>query len=183
MIDGIDIRDVTIESLRRQVGVMMQDSFIFSGTVLDNIRYGKLDATDEEIIEAAKTIYADQFIREMENGYNTELNEGGSRLSTGQRQLISFARILLYNPKILILDEATSSIDTQTEILIQKATDVVLKGRTSFVIAHRLSTIRNADRIFVIDNGEIIEAGNHQELINKRGTYYQLYQAQYSKVV
>ena len=183
MIDGIDIRDVTIESLRRQVGVMMQDSFIFSGTVLDNIRYGKLDATDEEIIEAAKTIYADQFIREMENGYNTELNEGGSRLSTGQRQLISFARILLYNPKILILDEATSSIDTQTEILIQKATDVVLKGRTSFVIAHRLSTIRNADRIFVIDDGEIIEAGNHQELINKRGTYYQLYQAQYSKVV
>ncbi|MDI9478031.1 MAG: ABC transporter ATP-binding protein [Bacillota bacterium] len=183
LIDGIDIRDVTIESLRKQVGVMMQDSFIFSGTVMDNIRYGKLDATDEEVIEAAKTIHADPFIRSMENGYETELNEGGSRLSTGQRQLISFARIILYNPKILILDEATSSIDTQTEILIQKATDVVLKGRTSFVIAHRLSTIRNADRIFVIDDGEIIEAGNHQELINKGGAYYHLYKAQYSKVV
>ncbi|MGB4177111.1 MAG: ATP-binding cassette domain-containing protein, partial [Halanaerobiales bacterium] len=135
------------------------------------------------VIEAAKTIHADPFIRSMENGYETELNEGGSRLSTGQRQLISFARIILYNPKILILDEATSSIDTQTEILIQKATDVVLKGRTSFVIAHRLSTIRNADRIFVIDDGEIIEAGNHQELINKGGAYYHLYKAQYSKVV
>lgn len=183
LIDGIDIRDVTIESLRKQVGVMMQDSFIFSGTVMDNIRYGKLDATDEEVIEAAKTIHADPFIRSMENGYETELNEGGSRLSTGQRQLISFARIILYNPKILILDEATSSIDTQTEILIQKATDVVLKGRTSFVIAHRLSTIRNADRIFVIDDGEIKEAGNHQELINKGGAYYHLYKAQYSKVV
>lgn len=183
LIDGIDIRDVTIESLRRQVGVMMQDTFIFSGSVMENIRYGKLDATDEEVIEAAKTIHADPFIRELENGYQTELNEGGSRLSTGQRQLLSFARILLYDPKILILDEATSSIDTQTEILIQKATDVVLKGRTSFVIAHRLSTIRNADRIFVIDNGEIIEAGNHQELIDKRGAYYQLYKAQYSKVI
>ncbi len=183
LIDNIEIRDVTIESLRKQVGVMMQDSFIFSGTIMDNIRYGNLGASNEEIIEAAKTVHADDFIKNMENGYETEVNERGSRLSVGQRQLISFARTLLSDPKILILDEATSSIDTQTEILVQKATDVVLKGRTSFVIAHRLSTIRNADRIFVIEDGEIIEKGSHTELLNKKGAYYHLYKAQYSRVV
>jgi len=183
LIDDIDIRDVTIESLRKQVGVMMQDSFIFSGTILDNIRYGNLDAHDEEVINAAKTVYAHDFIVNFDNKYETEVNERGSRLSTGQRQLISFARILLSDPRILILDEATSSIDTQTEILIQKATDVVLKGRTSFVIAHRLSTIRNADRIFVIEDGRIIETGNHEELLEAKGAYYHLYNAQYSKVV
>lgn len=183
LIDGIDIRDVTLESLRKQVAVMMQDTFIFSGTIIDNIRYGNLDASDEEIIEAAKTVYAHDFITELEDGYDTEVNERGSRLSAGQRQLISFARTLLSDPGILILDEATSSIDTQTEILVQKATDLVLKGRTSFVIAHRLSTIRNADRIFVIDNGEIVEIGNHQELLKKRGIYYHLYKAQYKRVI
>ena len=183
LIDNIEIRDVTIESLRKQVGVMMQDSFIFSGTIMDNIRYGNLGASNEEIIEAAKIVHADDFIKNMENGYETEVNERGSRLSVGQRQLISFARTLLSDPKILILDEATSSIDTQTEILVQKATDVVLKGRTSFVIAHRLSTIRNADRIFVIEDGEIIEKGSHTELLSKKGAYYHLYKAQYSRVV
>lgn len=183
LIDNTDIRDVTIESLRKQVGVMMQDSFIFSGSIMDNIRYGNLDANEEEVINAAKTVYAHEFIMNMENEYDTEVNERGSRLSVGQRQLISFARILLSNPKILILDEATSSIDTQTEILVQKATNVVLEGRTSFVIAHRLSTIRNADRIFVIDDGEIIEEGNHEKLLNIKGAYYDLYKAQYSRVV
>ena len=183
LIDNIDIRNVTIESLRKQVGVMMQDSFIFSGTIMDNICYGNLDADDEEVIKAAKTVHAHEFIKNMENGYETEVNERGSRLSVGQRQLISFARTLLSDPKILILDEATSSIDTQTEILVQKATDAVLKGRTSFVIAHRLSTIRNADRIFVIEDGEIIEMGNHEQLLNKKGTYYHLYKAQYSRVI
>jgi len=183
LIDNIEIRDVTIESLRKQVGVMMQDSFIFSGTLMDNIRYGNLEASDDEVIEAAKTVYAHGFIMNMENDYETEVNERGSRLSVGQRQLISFARTLLSDPKILILDEATSSIDTQTEILVQKATDVVLKGRTSFVIAHRLSTIRNADRIFVIEDGEIIEKGNHKQLLSKKGAYYHLYKAQYSRVV
>ncbi|MFW6281633.1 MAG: ABC transporter ATP-binding protein [bacterium] len=183
LLDGINIQDVTIESLRKQVGVMMQDSFIFSGTINDNIRYGNLDASDKEVMEAAKTVYADKFIKEMENGYDTEVNERGSRLSVGQRQLLSFARTILSDPKILILDEATSSIDTQTELLVQKATDAVLEGRTSFVIAHRLSTIRNADRIFVIDDGEIIETGSHQELLNKKGAYYNLYKAQYNRVV
>ncbi|MFW6287347.1 MAG: ABC transporter ATP-binding protein [bacterium] len=183
LIDGIDIRAVTIQSLRNQVGVMMQDSFIFSGTIMDNIRYGNLEASDDEIKEAAKTVHAHNFIMNMENGYETEVNERGSRLSVGQRQLISFARTLLSDPKILILDEATSSIDTQTEILVQKATDIVLEGRTSFVIAHRLSTIRNADRIFVIEDGEIIEKGSHEELLKKQGAYYHLYKAQYSRVV
>lgn len=183
MLDGIDIRDVTIQSLRNQVGVMMQDSFIFSGSIMDNIRYGNLDASEDEVKKAAETVHAHQFIMNMENGYYTEVNERGSRLSVGQRQLISFARTLLSDPKILILDEATSSIDTQTEILVQKATDVVLKGRTSFVIAHRLSTIRNADRIFVIEDGEIIEKGNHEELLENQGAYYHLYKAQYNRVV
>ncbi len=179
-IDGHDVRDVKLLSLREQMGVMMQDSFIFSGTIMDNIRYGKLDATDEEVVEAAKAVHAHEFIMQLEKGYETEVNERGSSLSVGQRQLISFARALLNDPKILILDEATSSIDTHTEILIQKALDVLLKGRTSFVIAHRLSTIRNADCIMVIQGGNIAEAGTHDELIRHEGGHYKgLCDAQY----
>lgn len=178
-IDGYDVRDVKLHSLRKQMGIMMQDTFIFSGTIMDNIRYGRLDATDEEVIDAAKAVHAHDFIMDMEDGYYTEVKERGSRLSVGQKQLISFARALLADPKILILDEATSSIDTQTEILIQKALERLLKGRTSFVIAHRLSTIRKVDRIMVVDNRHIVESGSHDELIAKKGLYYELYQAQY----
>lgn len=179
LVDGHDINTVTMDSLRKQMGVMMQDSFIFSGTIMDNIRYGRLNATDEEVMEAARLVHADGFIREMEKGYYTEVNERGSRLSQGQRQLISFARTLLADPRILILDEATSSIDTKTEILVQKGLEQLLKGRTSFVIAHRLSTIRNASRIMVIDDGRIIESGSHDELLKLKGAYYKLYRAQY----
>ncbi|MBR3503238.1 MAG: ABC transporter ATP-binding protein [Clostridia bacterium] len=179
-IDGRDIRDVNLRSLRRQMSVMMQDSFIFSGTVMDNIRYGKLDATDEEVMAAAKAVHAHDFIMQMPKGYETEVSERGSSLSVGQRQLISFARALLNDPKILILDEATSSIDTHTEILIQQALDVLLRGRTSFVIAHRLSTIRNADCIMVVQDGHIAESGTHDELIRLEGGHYKgLCEAQY----
>ena len=150
------------------MGIMLQDSFIFSGNIMENIRYGRLDATDEEVIEAAKLVHADSFIREMEDGYYTQVQERGSRLSQGQRQLISFARALLANPRILILDEATSNIDTETEILVQKGLEQLLKGRTSFVIAHRLSTIRNADRIMVVDNKTIKEQGSHEQLMEKK---------------
>ena len=180
LIDGIDIRDVTLKSLREQMGIMPQDSFIFSGTIMDNIRYGNLEATDEEVIAAAKVVRAHDFIMEFENGYYTEVNERGSRLSVGQRQLISFARALLADPKILILDEATSSIDTQTELLLQKGLDELLKGRTSFIIAHRLSTIKNSSRIMYIDNGSIVECGTHDELMSLKGHYYNLYQSQYA---
>ena len=180
LIDGHDIRDIQLFSLRKQMSVMMQDSFIFSGTLMENIRYGRLDATDEEVIEAAKMVSAHDFIMKMPKGYQTEVNERGSSLSQGQRQLISFARALLNDPKILILDEATSSIDTKTEMLIQKALDVLLKGRTSFVIAHRLSTIRNADCIMVVQDGKIAERGNHEELIKLPGGHYRgLCEAQY----
>ena len=179
LIDGIDISKVTIRSLRKQMGVMMQDSFIFSGTVMDNIRYGNKEVSDEQVIQAAKTVCAHDFITEMENGYYTQINERGSRLSQGQRQLISFARALLADPKILILDEATSSIDTETEILLQKGLNELLKGRTSFIIAHRLSTIKNADFIMYIDAGGIAEMGSHEELIRQKGEYYKLYMSQY----
>ncbi len=179
LIDGINIEDVTIHSLRSQMGVMMQDSFIFSGTIMDNIRYGNKTVTDEEVIEAAKTVCAHDFIMEMENGYYTEVNERGSRLSAGQRQLISFARALLADPKILILDEATSSIDTETEILLQQGLNRLLVGRTSFIIAHRLSTIKNADFIMYVDRGGIREKGSHEELLAKKGEYYHLYMSQY----
>ncbi len=178
LIDGYDISKVTLASLRQQMGVMLQDSFIFSGTIMDNIRYGRLDATDDEVIEAAKTVCAHEFIMEMEQGYQTQVNERGSRLSVGQRQLISFARALLANPKILILDEATSSIDTRTEQALQKGLENLLKGRTSFVIAHRLSTIRKSDRIMVINHRNIEEAGTHEELMAKKGHYYDLYTTQ-----
>lgn len=179
LIDGHDISKVTLKSLRSQMGIMMQDSFIFSGTIMDNIRYGRLDATDEEVIAAAKVVKAHEFIMSFEQGYYTVVNERGDRLSVGQRQLISFARALLANPKILILDEATSSIDSQTEILLQQGLDELLKGRTSFVIAHRLSTIKNSDKIIYIQDGQILEMGTHDELIAKKGGYHHLYTTQY----
>jgi ATP-binding cassette subfamily B protein len=178
-IDGVDISQVTISSLRKQMGVMLQDSFIFSGTIMDNIRYGNMTATDEEVIEAAKTVSAHDFITGLENGYYTQVNERGSRLSVGQRQLISFARALLANPKILILDEATSSIDTETEILLQEGLSKLLANRTSFIIAHRLSTIKNSTCIMYVDGGLIQEMGTHDELIEKQGNYNELYMSQY----
>ncbi len=178
-IDSIDIEDVKIKSLRQQMGVMLQDSFVFSGSIMDNIRYGNMDAEDDKVIEAAKTVRAHDFIMGLENGYNTEVNERGTRLSVGQRQLISFARALLADPKILILDEATSSIDTETEMLLQEGLRKLLKDRTSFIIAHRLSTIKNATCILYVDEGRIIEMGTHDELINKKGLYYNLYLSQY----
>lgn len=178
-IDGIDITDVKIKSLRRQMGVMLQDSFIFSGTIMDNIRYGNMEATDEEVTRAAKTVRAHDFIINLEKGYNTQVNERGSRLSVGQRQLISFARALLADPKILILDEATSSIDTETEILLQEGLKKLLVNRTSFIIAHRLSTIKNASTILYVDEGEIKEMGTHDELITNKGLYHDLYLSQY----
>ncbi len=178
-IDGQDISQVTLHSLRSQMGIMLQDSFIFSGNILDNIRYGKLDATDEEIIRASKTVCAHEFISQMEKGYETEVNERGSSLSQGQRQLISFARTLISDPKILILDEATSSIDAKTERLLQKGLLELLKGRTSFIIAHRLSTIKNCDKIMYIDQKGIVECGTHDELLAKKGAYYNLYMSQH----
>lgn len=183
-VDGINIEDVTIHSLRTQMGVMMQDSFIFSGTIMDNIRYGNMEASDEDVIRAAKTVCAHDFIMGLEDGYNTQVNERGSRLSAGQRQLISFARAVLADPKILILDEATAAIDTETEILLQKGLSEMLKGRTSFIIAHRLSTIRNADCIMYVDHGEIVEKGSHEELMKKKGGAYRaLYESQYDFLV
>lgn len=179
LIDGIDISNVTIHSLRKQMGVMLQDSFIFSGTILDNIRYGNMDATDEEVILASKTVCAHDFIIELEHGYDTEVNERGSRLSAGQRQLISFARALLADPRILILDEATSSIDTETEMLLQEGLQHLLADRTSFIIAHRLSTIKNATCIMYVDGGNIKEMGNHEELMKLKGSYYELFMSQY----
>ena len=183
LIDGIDIAGVTIRSLRKQMGVMMQDSFIFSGTIMDNIRYGNFSATDEEVIRAAKTVCAHDFIIEMENGYQTQVNERGSRLSAGQRQLISFARALLADPKILILDESTSSIDNETEIILQKGLNELLKGRTSFIIAHRLSTIKNSSCIMYVDKGTILEKGTHDELMAQKGEYYKLYMSQYASLM
>lgn len=179
LIDDRDIKEVEIESLRSQMGIMLQDTFLFSTTIMENIRYGRLEATDEEVIAAAKAVSAHEFIMNLEDGYNTEVNERGSRLSVGQRQLISFARALLANPRILILDEATSNIDTTTEILVQKGIKRLLTGRTSFVIAHRLSTIRDCDRIMVVDGGKIMECGNHKQLMDRRGIYYDLYMSQY----
>ena len=179
LIDSYELTKISIESLRKQMGVMTQDNFIFHGTVKDNILYGKLDATEEEMIQAAKAVNAHDFIMKMEKGYDTELKEQGAGLSIGQRQLIAFARTMVSMPKILILDEATSSIDTHTELLVQKGIEALLAGRTSFVIAHRLSTIQNADRIFVINDGGIVEQGSPKELMEKKGAYYKLYMAQF----
>lgn len=178
LIDGQDISKVKLKSLRSQMGIMLQDSFIFSGTIADNIRYGRLDAKDEEIRKAAATVCAEDFIKNMKDGYDTEVKERGSLLSQGQKQLISFARTLLSDPAILVLDEATSSIDVQTEKALQTGLNAMLKGRTSFIIAHRLSTIIGCDKIMYIDDGGIVEAGSHKELIEKKGAYYKLYTAQ-----
>lgn len=178
-IDGIDIRDVTIQSLRSQIGIVLQDTFIFSGTIRENIRFGRLDATDEEVELAAKAVHAHDFIMSLPDGYETEVQERGNVLSMGQRQLISFARALLADPRVLILDEATASIDTETELKIQEALKTLLFGRTSFIIAHRLSTIRGADNIVVLDHGRIMETGSHDELMRRQGIYYGLIQAQY----
>ena len=178
-IDGNSVMDVTLHSLRSQMGIMLQESFIFSGTVADNIRYGKLDATDDEVVRAAKLLHADEFIAKMKHGYETEVKERGGGLSQGQKQLLAFSRTLLADPKILVLDEATSSIDTATEQLVQQGIHTLLQGRTSFIIAHRLSTIKSCSRILYIDDGRIIESGTHDELMQKKGYYYNLYMAQY----
>jgi ABC-type multidrug transport system fused ATPase/permease subunit len=181
LVDGHDLRGVTQHSLRQQMGIVLQDPFLFSGTVRENIRFGRLDASDEEVEAAAAAIGADAFIRKMRKGYDTPVQEGGVILSVGQRQLISFARALLANPRILILDEATSSIDTQTEQVIQDALSRLLKGRTAFVIAHRLSTIVNANRIVVVQDGEIVEQGTHQALLEKQGAYHHLYSLRFAE--
>jgi ABC-type multidrug transport system, ATPase and permease components len=179
-IDGVDIKDVTVESLRSQMGIMLQDSFLFSTSIKENIRYGKLNATDEEVIQAAKAVNAHEFIERLEKGYDTDVNERGSRLSLGQRQLIAFARALIADPRILILDEATANIDTETELLVQEGIKKLMEGRTSIVIADRLSTIRDCDKIFVLSKGRIVESGTHDELLKNHGYYYKLYSAQYS---
>ena len=178
-VDGVNIQDVTLKSLRSQMGVMLQDTFVFSGTIIENIRYGNLKATEEQVIQAAKVVHAHEFISELKDGYHTVVEERGSTLSAGQRQLISFARALLADPRILILDEATSSIDTKTEEYLQEGLQELLKGRTSFIIAHRLSTIKNSSKIFYIDGGRVVESGNHEELMAQKGLYYHLYQSQY----
>ncbi|MCR5156701.1 MAG: ABC transporter ATP-binding protein/permease [Butyrivibrio sp.] len=179
LVDGYDISKVTIQSLRNQLGIMTQDNYLFSGTIRDNIKYGRPDASDEEMLEVSKAVHAHDFISQMEKGYDTVITERGGGLSNGQRQLIAFARTLLTDPRILILDEATASIDTRTEILVQQGIEELLKKRTSFVVAHRLSTIKNADKIFVIDDGGILEWGNHESLMARRGAYYELYSAQF----
>jgi ABC-type multidrug transport system fused ATPase/permease subunit len=178
-LDGADVREVTQNSIRSQMGMVLQEPFLFSGTVMDNIRYGRLDATDEEVIFAAKAANAHNFIERLTEGYDTEVGERGSLLSQGQRQLLSIARAILADPRILILDEATASVDTRTEVLIQKALNHLLEGRTSFVIAHRLSTVRNADVILALEDGEIIERGTHDELIEFDGLYADLYRRQF----
>jgi ATP-binding cassette subfamily B protein len=181
LVDGIDVRNVTAESLRRQIGMVLQDTFLFSTTVMENIRFGRPDATDEEAIAAAQLAHADTFIERLPEKYHTILGERGTGLSQGQRQLLAIARAALANPRILILDEATSSVDTRTERLIQKALEKLLRGRTSFVIAHRLSTIRNADLLLVINQGKIVECGKHDELLAKKGFYYDMYMSQFRR--
>jgi ABC-type multidrug transport system fused ATPase/permease subunit len=179
LVDGHDLRDVTAESLHRQMGLVPQDPFLFSGSIADNIRFGRPDASDEEVFAASELANADAFIRNLPEGYQTRILEGGVNLSVGQRQLLCIARALLVEPRILILDEATSSVDTVTEALIQEALERLLSGRTAIVIAHRLSTVRNADRIYVVDGGEIVEQGDHEELLARSGLYCDLYERQF----
>lgn len=179
-IDRHDINEFTREDLRNNMGMVLQDTWLFSGTIMENIRYGRLDATDEEVIEAAIAAHADSFIRTLPDGYNMEINEEADNISQGQKQLLTIARAILSDPNILILDEATSSVDTRTEVLIQRAMENLMKGRTSFVIAHRLSTIRDADIILVMKDGDIIEQGNHEELLKKNGFYAELYNSQFA---
>ena len=180
-VDGYDIKDFNRSSLREMFGMVLQDTWLFSGTIMENIRYGRLDATDEEVIAAAKAAHADHFIRTLPGGYQMELNEDATNVSQGQKQLLTIARAILADNPILILDEATSSVDTRTEIQIQKAMNNLMKGRTSFVIAHRLSTIRDADVILVMKDGDIAEQGTHEELLAKGGFYAQLYNSQFEK--
>lgn len=182
LIDGYDIRQFDRNDLRKKFGMVLQETWLFNGTIMDNIRYGKLDATDEEVIEAAKAAHVDHFVRTLSDGYNTILEEDATNISQGQRQLLTIARAVLADPKVLILDEATSSVDTRTEVLIQKAMDKLMKGRTSFVIAHRLSTIKDADKIFVMNNGDIVEQGNHEQLLKKDGFYAKLYNSQFDSI-
>ncbi len=180
-LDGTDYRDLTRDQVRRCFGMVLQDTWLFAGTIRDNIGYGKQDATAEEIVAAARAAYADHFIRTLPDGYDTLLDEDASNLSAGQKQLLTIARAFLAGPPILILDEATSNVDTRTEILIQEAMSRLRQGRTSFVIAHRLSTIRNADTIIVMDAGRIVEQGNHADLLRRRGVYYSLYNSQFTE--
>jgi ATP-binding cassette subfamily B multidrug efflux pump len=178
-VDGYDVRKITLNSLHKQMGVVLQEPFLFSGTIMANIKYGKLDASDDKVKQVAKIVGIHEFISSLPQGYETDVGERGVRLSVGQRQLVSFARALLRDPPILILDEATSSVDPYTELKIKKALTVLLKNRTSLVIAHRLSTVRNADNIVVINEGKIVEEGNHAELMKKKGMYYRLYEKQF----
>jgi ATP-binding cassette subfamily B protein len=180
-IDGVDYRERSQIWLQSNLGYVLQTPHLFSGSIMENIRYGRLEATDEEVKEAARLVGADEFIQKLEKGYETDAGEGGSNMSTGQKQLISFARAILADPAIFVLDEATSSIDTETEQRIQAAADKLLKGRTSFIIAHRLSTVRNADRILVIDGGRVLEQGSHRELMAKKGRYWELYRNQFRR--
>lgn len=179
LVDGHDLREFNRYNLRENFGMVLQDTWLFKGTIMENIRYGRIDATDEEVIEAAKAAHAHHFIKTLPDGYNMEINEDASNVSQGQKQLLTIARAILADRKILILDEATSSVDTRTEIRIQKAMDNLMKGRTSFVIAHRLSTIKDADVILVMKDGDIIEQGNHESLLNKNGFYAELYNSQF----
>ena len=180
-VDGHDIRDLCRQDYRKQFGMVLQDAWLYEGTIKENLRFGNLEATDEEIVEAAKAANVDHFIRTLPGGYNMEMNQESSNISLGQKQLLTIARALLADPKILILDEATSSVDTRLELLIQKAMKTLMQGRTSFVIAHRLSTIQEADKILVLKDGQIIEQGNHESLLAAKGFYYELYMSQFSK--
>lgn len=181
LIDGHNLKDFNRGELRQMFGMVLQDTWLFHGSIKENIRYGKLDATDEEVIEAAKAAHVHRFVQTLPNGYDMELNEEASNVSQGQKQLLTIARAILADPKILILDEATSSVDTRTEVRIQKAMDNLMRGRTSFIIAHRLSTIRDADLILVMKDGDIIEQGNHEELLKQNGFYAELYNSQFEK--
>ena len=179
LIDGHNIKDFDRGNLRKMFGMVLQDTWLFHGTIMENLRYGRLEATDEEVIQAAKAAHVHRFVQTLPGGYNMELNEEASNVSQGQKQLLTIARAILADPKILILDEATSSVDTRTEVLIQKAMDSLMKGRTSFIIAHRLSTIRDADLILVMKDGDIIEQGTHEDLLARNGFYADLYNSQF----